>query len=245
MRKRILGIILIFTMVLILTACKGGNASLEVSTGKKSIDYKLTKTKYNKDMIKISYPKVSGLKDKEKEKEINEFIKDGALSGENYYKDFEGKVDLEIDYQVKLQNEKTLSIVFTGLGVASGTAHPIDHFYTVNIDLENVKFLKLGDFIKVDDNLVDGIKNGDFKLLNSNQKEVINILERDSLIKGLSNSDSLNSIGTKNQVDYFSYLTEESLGISVGVPHGAGDHVEFEINLDELKGEIKRGDFLK
>lgn len=236
MRKKFIGIILLFSIVFSVTACREETDSLTLTTGKTSVGYKLTKTNYNKDMIKISYPKVSGLKDKEKEKEINELIEQGAISGSNYYKDIEGKVDLEIDYLVKLQDEKTLSLVFTGLGIASGTAHPTDHFYTVNIDLENVKLFKLGDFIKVNDNLVDRLKNGDFKLLNNNQQEIINIIERDSLIKGLTNADSLDKIGTKDQVDYFSYLTEDSLGISVGVPHVAGDHAEFEIKFNQLMG---------
>jgi len=44
-----------------------------------------------------------------------------------------------------------------------------------------------------------------------------------------NNADSLDNIGTVNQSDIFSYITEDTLGISVSVSYAEGDHIEFEI----------------
>lgn len=50
--------------------------------------------------------------------------------------------------------------------------------------------------------------------------------------------DSLDNIGTEKQSDVFSYLTADSLGISIGVSHALGDHAEFEIRYEEIKDNI-------
>ena len=47
------------------------------------------------------------------------------------------------------------------------------------------------------------------------------------LIKIFNNADSLDNIGAKNQTYTFSYLTKDSLGISVSIGHG--DYAVFEI----------------
>ena len=49
----------------------------------------------------------------------------------------------------------------------------------------------------------------------------------------------MDNIGTEKQSDVFSYFTSDSLGISVSVSHAIGDHAEFEIKYQDLKGNIK------
>ena len=61
----------------------------------------------------------------------------------------------------------------------------------------------------------------------------------DIWLKYFNNADSLDTIGTENQSDTFSYLTKDSLGISVSVSHAEGDHAEFEIRFSDIKDNIK------
>lgn len=46
-------------------------------------------------------------------------------------------------------------------------------------------------------------------------------------------------MGVDNTSFLFSYFTNDSLGISIGVIHALGDHAEFEIKYEELKEVIK------
>lgn len=56
------------------------------------------------------------------------------------------------------------------------------------------------------------------------------------LIETNSDNDFINMLKTAD-MDYktYSYFTENSLGISIEMPHSAGDHLEVEIPLNMLK----------
>ena len=56
----------------------------------------------------------------------------------------------------------------------------------------------------------------------------------DSIYKNILNADDLDGIGTENQSNYFSYINEDSIGISIEVPHAIGDHLEYELSGEEI-----------
>lgn len=61
------------------------------------------------------------------------------------------------------------------------------------------------------------------------------------LINDLKHADEVD--GTNNS-GIFSYLTQDSLGISLSIPHALGDHLEMEIGYEKLSGNIKNGNSL-
>jgi hypothetical protein len=46
-------------------------------------------------------------------------------------------------------------------------------------------------------------------------------------------------IGSENRMDIYSYLTDNSLGISIGLPNYLGDHIELESDYNSLKPYLK------
>ena len=74
--------------------------------------------------------------------------------------------------------------------------------------------------------------------MKSDYNGILDELSNEDLIKKFSEADSLDNIGTENQSDTFSYLTNDSLGISVSVPHALGDHAEFEIKYPYIKDHM-------
>jgi hypothetical protein len=46
-------------------------------------------------------------------------------------------------------------------------------------------------------------------------------------------------MGEENSSNSFSYFTNDSLGISIGVIHVLGDHAEFEIKYEDIKDNMK------
>lgn len=203
--------------------------------------YKIINETYNNKGIKISYPQISDFSDAKKQKELNEIIKNEALKGINYYKDVDGDVTIDINYKIVCQEPELLSIIYSGVGNISGAAHPSNLFYTTNLDITNKKNLRLTDIVNIDDDLVNMLINGGFKAVNSDYeseyKSSINMLTLGDWKKMLQAADPSDKMGSE-----FSYMTKDSLGISLGVIHALGDHAEFQIKYKDIWKYIKLKD---
>lgn len=195
----------------------------------------------NNKGTKISYPQISDLSDAEKQKELNEIIKNEALKGNNYYKDVDGEVTIDINYKIVCQEPELLSIIYSGVGNVSGAAHPSNLFYTTNLDITNRKNLRLNDIVNINDDFVNMLINGSFKAVNSKYeaeyKSEVNMLTLEEWKKRLLAADPSDKMGSE-----FSYMTKDSLGISIGVMHALGDHTEFEIKYKDIWKYIKLKD---
>lgn len=268
-RKLCVGLVLIGTMAITLSCSgKAGNSSKIVmgnnsmstessitennKTNKNSAQskfelvsqgsYKIVSETYdNNKGTKISYPQISDLNDAEKQKELNEIIKNEALKGNNYYKDVDGEVTIDINYKIVCQEPELLSIIYSGVGNVSGAAHPSNLFYTTNLDITNRKNLRLNDIVNINDDFVNMLINGSFKAVNSEYeaeyKSEINMLTLEDWKKRLLAADPSDKMGSE-----FSYMTKDSLGISIGVMHALGDHTEFEIKYKDIWKYIKLKD---
>jgi len=204
--------------------------------------YKIVSETYdNNKGTKISYPQISELSDTEKQKELNEIIKNEALKGNNYYKDVDGEVTIDINYKIVCQEPELLSIIYSGVGNVTGAAHPSNLFYTTNLDIKNTKILRLNDIVDINDDFVNMFINGKFKAVNSDYeseyKSEISMVTFDDWKKRLLTADPSDKMGSE-----FSYMTKDSLGISIGVIHALGDHAEFEIKYKDILKYIKLKD---
>ena len=199
----------------------------------KSFAYDISSKTFQQNKSKITYPVVEST-DVDKTKRANELIKSEALKGLKYYEDAGADFSLDISYQVKLKGSKLVSIQYQGVGSVKGAAHPNNLFYTTTINVETGERVKLQDLVKIDESFATTLKSGKWKALKSEQSAALNAFSTAELMKRLLAADSLDSIGTDQQSDTFSYLTKDALGISLNVGHAAGDHAEFEIKFDEL-----------
>lgn len=205
--------------------------------------YKIVSETYdNNKGTKMSYPQISDFSDAQKQKELNEMIKNEALKGNNYYKDVvDGEVTIDIKYKIVCQEPELLSIIYSGVGNVSGAAHPSNLFYTTNLDITNRKNLRLNDIVNINDDFVNMLINGSFKAVNSEYeaeyKAEINMLTLEEWKKSLLAADPSDKMGSE-----FSYMTKDSLGISIGVLHALGDHAEFEIKYKDILKYIKLKD---
>jgi len=204
--------------------------------------YKIVSETYdNNKGTKINYPQITDLSDAEKQKGLNEIIKNEALKGNNYYKDVDGDVTIDINYKIVCQEPELISIIYSGVGNVSGAAHPSNLFYTTNLDITNIKNLRLNDIVNINDDFVNMLINGSFKAINSKYeaeyKSEINMLTLEDWKKRLLAADPSDKMGNE-----FSYMTKDSLGISIGVIHALGDHAEFEIKYKDILKYIKLKD---
>jgi hypothetical protein len=204
----------------------------------KSLNYEITKESYIDKDVKINYPQITNLTDRAKQEKVNDIIKNEALKGFRYYPMVDNELSLTINYEIKRKSENLLSIQYSGIGYVKNAAHPNNIFYTTNININEGIRLRLKDMVNIDESFVEKFKEAS-KALQSETSGILDEFSNAVLIKMFSEADSLDNIGTENQSDTFSYLTKDSLGISVSVPHALGDHTEFEINYRDIAQNIK------
>ena len=250
-KTRILVVILIAFSLMLVSCNAMKTTSVNNGEVSNSMAYGISSANYTVKDIKINYPQITNLSDAKKQKSINEIIKNEALKVLNYYKEEQDNIpselSLDIKYDIKWQGEDLLSIQYSGIGYNKGAAHPNNLFYTTNINMRNGSRVKLIDVINIDESFIDKIKKGKFQVTDPkavDKSEIIsaqNSFSKEELIKTFENADSLDSVGTENQSDIFSYFTKDSLGISVNVSHAAGDHAELEMKYKDISDSIKTG----
>lgn len=231
----------------------GGNSSSEnkgttQNSNQAAEVYQLNSNVYKNQNITINYPQITGLGDSNKQSVINELIKNDVVSYVN--KNIAGDSNLTLNYIVKLQASDLLSIQYSGVASRSNSAHPSNIFYTTNIDVKNGKKPRLSDFVQVNQDLVKAFKKGQYVNFQSRyskeqQAEIVKYvndnISANNLIKYFNEADSLD-IENVNTSSTFSYLTKDSIVISVNVPHALGDHAEFSINYKNIQRNINAKD---
>lgn len=139
---------------------------------------------------------------------------------------------LHITYDIKRNDNKYLSILYTTNFYSPYAAYPTQMIYTTNIDKVSDRRLKLPDIITIDRSLAGDITS--WVMVTQNNENIdyhkavmdyFNGLGKEVLYMGLKSADI---IGPDNYLGIYSYLTSDRLGVSISVPHYLGDHVEFE-----------------
>jgi hypothetical protein len=254
MKSKILLLFIIIALVDLSAGCKSGSGktegmkdqirpeSVQSQTEKNgyAIRKEIHEVKNARKDIHVEYPQVEGLADRIIQKKINSLIKNRALA---FYildiRDMElvQKYQAEGTYTIKLKNDRILSIAYSSFNNVIPSAHPTNMFHTTNIDVRTGKELALDDFVmKIDEAFVRLLKRSayageiDRKYESDIRTLAFSWYESDEkLIGALRRTDSSIHV----------YVTMDALGISMPVAHVAGDHAEFEISRDDLKGNLK------
>lgn len=224
---------------------KINSTSNEKTAAKKAASYNVTENTYKIANITLKYPQISNLGDDNKQKKINKLIKDSVIEGYNLteaiktgilpdYKEPIENLTLHVTYSIELQNSNILSIKYFGQSNMKNSAHPNNDLYTTNVDINNVRVLKLSDILTVDENLVNAFRKGtyvpwskDFTLTQSDLNNIIGGYSDKDLKNALEQSDKPS--GLANAFFTHIYLTKDGIVISIAVQHAAGDHAEFKI----------------
>lgn len=205
---------------------------------------------YNKDGIAAEYPKfISG----GSEQELNNWNKIissdfdkilhiyafNPIPGPTPAPPATVPVILNINYDLKMNNQRLTSIFYRAAFHSSFSAYPTDLVYTTNIDKEKNRRIRLKDVVVLNQDFVKEFRTWDFipfeegnVELNQAIRDYISNISDEDLLKGFETADQ---IGSTNSWGIYSYYTPGKLGISVGVPNYAGDHVEFEKEYSKIQ----------
>lgn len=215
------------------------NNYLVCNENEKLIEIKSNSISYNDDNIVINYPSLYGFNDKDLERKVNEMLISEALRRIQPIENIPKEIFYNLSYDIMLHNNRLLSVVYTGFYFAKTAPHPIDIFYSINIDLLNANKLRLKDIVT---DMNELYKVYEFVINQGNDDEMTEFLynytmknyNKAEVIKWFNESDETYKSGRR----VFSYLTNNSIGISWEVPHSAGDHVEVEIPLKLISNLI-------
>lgn len=181
---------------------------------------------YTADNISIRYPVLSHMDDEKKQEEVNQHLKDNALSILKAWDVDSGDCTIMIDCKVPSLNRKRVTAIYTGNAENKKAAHPVSLFYTNTVDLASVKDLGLSDFtdplamagyVLSDDVQLDG-PNGDVT------KEDLRLMDLD-YYTGIFQEADFPFDAAATWPSTFSYEQQGVIYFSVPVSHAVGDYV--------------------
>lgn len=197
------------------------------------------KTSESDGNILIKYPELIG----ENFDKINKLIKYTALKYVVWQEENAGiNNTLDITGEITFMDSKYISIVFKGLINITTYAYPTNAFYTLTIDIPNNKVVTLAEQFRIDDSFVS--------LVRQKLTEQIRLKYEADQVQDVENwlnstyddnrlKEALNSADSDGQTGICSFLTNDSLGISIPILHVLGDHLEAYINYGEIKSNLK------
>ncbi|MDY8044917.1 hypothetical protein UY416_01240 [Paenibacillus polymyxa] len=98
--------------------------------------------------------------------------------------------------------------------------------------------------VKVEKPFIELIKSGKITAVQPEQQGLIGDFTKDDLIQLLTNADVTKGSLAEVEMESFSYLTNDSLGMSVPMAHVIGDHTEYEIRLAQIPENIRKNEEL-
>ena len=209
----------------------------EVENEEETISYVLNKTTYQNGNLTIHYPQLSGMKNKTIEKQTNELLEIEVQQFVNQYEDDEATLDME--YTV-MDTQDTLSVVYTGYYSVEGGMYPSHLLFTTNINLYSGEKIGLSDIVTIDDHFIKRFKAAPYidrenpqasnKELTDEVKKHLNRMDQSELITALQQVDLPTM--KDNPYGVYSYFHNQSLYISIQVPHVIGDHAEFKLEME-------------
>jgi hypothetical protein len=205
------------------------------SQEEKADTYQFKTSIYQNGDLVIRYPQLIKMKDPTKEQQINEWLKKEAIQYVDQYED--SHVTLNMGYQVTINTEDMLSILYTGDRSVKGGPYPTHLLFTTNINIKNEEKIRLSDVVSIDERFIDTFKQSpymDWQDSTSPNKEkmaavveYLNHFTQKELVKAFKQGDDPSM--KNNPFGIYSYFTEDFLIVSIQVPHVLGDHAEFTV----------------
>lgn len=223
--KKMNGLIFFSTLILscLLVSCAIGQQPNDETQSMNLIREKVFQDSTHKSSeIRIQYPEFAQAEMQKINQDIHRFATEipKQIYGENY-----SDLQLQINYEIKVFNDKYLSIVFSGFG-ESGAAYPKNIFLTRNYDLERETSVKLSELYTIDLYFAQTIYTS---VAAQNGEDVVNVFEADypntdTVFQALLACDT-------NIESCQSYLTSTGIGICMPIRHIGGDYVCIERSM--------------
>lgn len=204
----------------------------------KEVPFESDTATFEDGQLTIHYPQLTDMKDKKLEQQMNNLIKEEATLFLTQYQDSDAPLTLE--YEVLLPESDTISILYKGN--YNGGMYPTNLFFTTTIDWKKGEKIRFSEVFVVDEAFIGTLKKASY--LDWEQPTQPNKEKQDALFEYLDTYTTQDLIEFISKADQptpeanpygvYSYYTNNTVVLSIQVPHALGDHAEFEINLEDL-----------
>ena len=189
--------------------------------------YTITSNKFEQEDIVVFFPQIS-MPNKEMQEKINELILSELYEMFGRLLELEESIVLEVDFEVKFSSDRLLSVVYSGLSIAS---RPRWVFYSTNIDIKTGEVINLNDIVEINEDFMELLLNESTLKLRYDLRDIENKIANE-VRETISNPWFINWLQNSERPTF--YFTTYKLGFSVGLPHVIGGHVELEILYELL-----------
>ena len=183
----------------------------------------------------IEYPSIVGLKDKNREKVVNEIIKNAAINDYFNHGNTKGTKWL-IQYRVSLLTENYLSVVFEGYSDKKGAAHPTRRLYGATVNLHTGEKMLIYDLFQYTlyqnyDRRVFRYKGGQ----RSDDPNTITYIIEHTPDESISKMFK-DEVDTSHNAFGCFYLTDDELILFIPTSHAMGEQLPFHAKYADLSG---------
>lgn len=193
----------------------------------KEQEYTIKERSLETEIIKIKYPQITGMSNRELEAKFNTSLMRVALEYEG-----DGLTDYKLSYEVATSNDKLISIIYRGSVNYDGAAHPFNYALTFNFDITGEKEIRLKDYIDPK-SLKEMFDAGEYTILSEiDEEEVQSFLEMTySETNTITFEDFDYNLEDKTFIaPGYSYVKNNHLVVVIEVNHALGDYIEIEFN---------------
>lgn len=201
--------------------------------------YQITTETFSQGEATLKYPQIHGLKDPVREKSINALIRDDLKSQVNL--DSIGPIDileLDLNYQVTLHTSGLLSILYTGTSTyftgrpdVRSSCRNADEVYATTIDLHRMERSKLSDFMDINMDLVQKIKQSENVTNEAVKGGYISKEQMQAIVKDVPDKSIFDDLGADEHRAYYTFcLTPDSFLISTAIASAGGNYVLIEVD---------------
>lgn len=204
------------------------------NTSETFTNYDVIPGEYSEDIVTTRYPQLSNFADENMQAKVNDMI---ANDNQDIMRNLIGSEwsTIDMDYEVTFTGSDIFSSKYLGLVSAKDAAYPTNIFYTVNVNLKDGTKIELKDIINIDNSLIEKFKNGVYKPYSDD----LNLEEAGALQDVLDSIDNNDMISQLENGEAAFYFDDETLVLSMQVPHVVGDHIEMGIYYGDLGSSLQ------
>ncbi len=177
---------------------------------------------------RIPYPTFNNINNKDK---VNELILNYVKKLDSLYNSND-EVRLNINYQIAFQNNKYISIYFSGDINSPDAAYPSKFSSTLNINIEKGSTMCLSEIANINEKFIDVFNKAVESKFQSLGVQAPDNLKLENLNNLLQQADS--SYTSEAQ----SYFTSNEVVVILSVPHVIGDYIEINIPRSSIENYI-------
>lgn len=177
---------------------------------------------------RIPYPIFNSINNKDK---VNELILNYVKKLDSLYNSND-EARLNINYQIAFQNNKYISIYFSGDINSPDAAYPSKFSSTLNINIEKGSVMRLNEIANINEKFIDVFNKAVESKFQSLGVQALDNLKLENLKNLLQQADS--SYTSEAQ----SYFTSNEVVVILSVPHAIGDYIEINIPRFSIENYI-------